>query len=59
MKAQRTRYNLSGKRVEGSVLYSSRWTRHQGIDLIALAKRRSKNKVARRSRRINRLRAGR
>jgi hypothetical protein len=34
---------------------ASRAERHKGLDLIALDKRRAKNKVARRSRRINRL----
>jgi hypothetical protein len=33
----------------------SRAQRHRGIDVNALAKRRAKNQVARRSRRINRL----
>lgn len=38
-------------------LGGNRRSRHASVDLNALAKRRARNKVARRSRRINRLRA--
>lgn len=40
----------------GARFTRSRASRHQGIDVIALRKRRAKNRVARRSRRVNRLR---
>lgn len=40
-----------------SVMYAPRAARHVGLDVEALRRRRARNKVARRSRRINRMRA--
>lgn len=39
----------------GARFTRSRASRHQGIDVAALRKRRARNKVARRSRRVNRI----
>lgn len=41
----------------GARFTRSRASRHQGVDVVALRKRRAKNRVARRSRRVNRIAA--
>ena len=55
----RTRWSLFGRKLEGTGFTRTRHDRHIGVDLIALRKRRAKNKVARRQRRVNRIRSAR
>lgn len=48
--------SLSGRKITGRGWTRGRAERHTGLDMIALRKRRAKNKVARISRRKNRSR---
>ena len=46
---------LTGRRLQEQGFTRSRADRHMNIDLVGMRKRRAKNKVARRSRRLNRI----